>query len=213
MFRFFLFILPVHHNTIVQFTKIKNAFYPNFFLTEFLTFRIPFYQNPCFIRILMSRKYVYYIGVLSSQKIDRCLLLLDLFFIRCPFCSEYQFSQNKIQQKIYVQIAKNFTGRIIRMPCTEHDRLPFSVVFWAPRVFSVPQIMFYYLPIALRNLQSGQTYLQVDLNPIGGCLQRARLNIENMKYLTKICFLKKLEKLPGTISLNCIEEICLIYIF
>ena len=129
MFRFFWFILPVHHNTIVQFTKIKNAFYPNFFLTEFLTFRIPFYQNPCFIRILMSRKYVYYIGVLSSQKIDRCLLFLDLFFIRCPFCSEYQFSQNKIQQKIYVQIAKNFTGRIIRMPCTEHDRLPFSVVF------------------------------------------------------------------------------------
>ena len=45
------------------------------------------------------------------------------------------------------------------LPCTEHDRLPFPVFFWASGVFSVPQSMFYFLPLALRILKSGQTYL------------------------------------------------------
>ena len=45
------------------------------------------------------------------------------------------------------------------LPCIEHDRLPFSVVFYAPRVFSVPQLMFSLIALALRILKSGQAYL------------------------------------------------------
>ena len=51
----------------------------------------------------------------------------------------------------------------------------YFVVFWASRVFSVPQLMFYLHPLALWILQSGQPYLQVDLDQIGGMFQRTRL--------------------------------------
>ena len=38
------------------------------------------------------------------------------------------------------------------LSCIEHDRLPFSVIFWTPRVFSVPKLMFHLLPLAFRIL-------------------------------------------------------------
>ena len=38
------------------------------------------------------------------------------------------------------------------LSCIEHDCLPFSVIFWTPRVFSVPQLMFHLLPLAFRIL-------------------------------------------------------------
>ena len=44
-------------------------------------------------------------------------------------------------------------------PVIEHDRLPFSDILGALRVLSAPQLMFYLLPLALRTLKSGETYL------------------------------------------------------
>ena len=45
------------------------------------------------------------------------------------------------------------------LSCDKHDHLPFSAIFGAPGVFSAPQLMFYLLPLALRILKSGETYL------------------------------------------------------
>ena len=48
----------------------------------------------------------------------------------------------------------NYTNTLksCTLSCIEHDRLPFSVIFWTPRVFSVPHLMFHLLPLAFRIL-------------------------------------------------------------
>ena len=43
------------------------------------------------------------------------------------------------------------------------------VIFQASIVFSVPQLCSIFLPLTLRILLNGQTYLLVDLDLIGGC--------------------------------------------
>ena len=43
-------------------------------------------------------------------------------------------------------------AELATLSCDKHDRLPFSVILGASRVFSVPQLMFYLLPLALRIL-------------------------------------------------------------
>ena len=55
------------------------------------------------------------------------------------------------------------------------------VILRASIVFSVPQLMFYLLPLTLRILWSGQTYLLVDLDPIGGMFLEDKEMFENQK--------------------------------
>ena len=93
------------------------------------------------------------------------------------------------------------------LSCIKHDRLPFSVIYSTPRVFSVPKLIFYLLPLAFRILQSGEKYLQDESDIICGfldlqdlksqlcpsvCLSLSLFNFCNNRQLTSIWTIPKL---------------------